>query len=261
VHTRYHVTGGVTPSHEWVEGFLDYYFLTGRAEGLEAARLVAENILRHMERPNMRRPGAAAVREGGWALRAMVGMWLGTGEPQWRDEARRIAEMFLDWQEEYGAMLAPYTSHTMPRVPFMVALTLNSLARYLLVEKDEGIERLIVETVDDMLDHCLGPDGIFYYKELPSLRRVAPTPHMLEALAYAGRITGKDEYLKVAARQFALMGGSAGGGGGRKYADDSGAVITGEGGGRGFASAYTSVLIFAGEATKRGLLDWYEYPF
>lgn len=261
VHTRYHVTGGVTPSHEWVEGFLDYYFLTGRAEGLDAARSVAENILRHMERPNMRRPGAAAGREGGWALRAMVGMWLGTGESKWRDEARRIAEMFLDWQAEYGAMLAPYTSHTMPRVPFMVALTLNSLARYLLVEEDERIERLIVETVDDMIEHCLGPDGIFYYKELPSLRRVAPTPHMLEALAYAGRITGKDEYLKVAARQFALMGGSAGGGGGRKYADDSGAVIAGEGGGRGFASAYTSVLIFAGEAAKRGLLDWYEYPF
>ena len=76
LNNRYHVTGGVTPSHEWTEGLLDYYSYTGRREGLEGARSVAENILRHMAQPRMREPGASSVREGGWALRAMVGMWL-----------------------------------------------------------------------------------------------------------------------------------------------------------------------------------------
>ncbi|MBN1815386.1 MAG: hypothetical protein JXA14_26375, partial [Anaerolineae bacterium] len=56
-HTRYHVIGKVMPSHEWTEGFLDYYFLTGRTEALEAARMVAENILRHMARPELSTPG------------------------------------------------------------------------------------------------------------------------------------------------------------------------------------------------------------
>jgi hypothetical protein len=46
-----------------------------------------------------------------------------------------------------------------------------------------------------------------------------------------------------------------------KYVDDSGAVISGGGGGRIFADKYTSILIYAGAATPLGLLDWYEYPY
>ena len=46
-----------------------------------------------------------------------------------------------------------------------------------------------------------------------------------------------------------------------KYADASGAVISGEGGGRIFADKYTSLLLYAGAATPLGFLDWYEYPF
>lgn len=262
IHTRYHVTGGVTPSHEWTEGLLDYYFLTGRREGLEGARSVAENIMRHMAQPRMREPGASSVREGGWALRAMVGMWLGTGEERWKTEARRLVDMYLDWFDRYGALLAPYTSHSMPRVTFMISLTVNSFARYLLIEDDERIKALIVETVDDMLEHCIGPDGISYYKELPSLRRTAPTLHLLEALTHAYRIAGDVKYMQVATRHFAALANQPTGGRARaKYVDDSGAVISGEGGGRNFADKYTSILIYAGAAAQLDLLDWYEYPY
>ena len=265
IHTRYHVTGKVTPSHEWTEGLLDYYFLTGRSEALEGARSIAENILRHLQRPEMRTPGATSVREGGWAMRALIGMYIGTGEERWRDEARKLANLYLDWYEEYGALLAPYTSHSMPRVPFMISLTVNSFVRYLLVEDDAElvarIQRLIIETVDDMLEHCIGPDGIVYYKELPSLRRTAPTYHLLEALTHTYRITGDDSYLKMAVRQFAAMGDDVGVQRRAKYVDSSGAVIDGEGGGRIFADKYISVLLFAGAVTPLGMLDWYAYPF
>ena len=262
IHTRYHVTGRATPSHEWTEGLLDYYFLTGRQEGLDGARSVAENIMRHMAQPHMQQPGATSVREGGWALRAMVGMWLGTGEEKWKQEAGRLIEMYLDWYTAYGSLLAPYTSHSMPRVTFMISLTLNSFARYLLIEEDERVKKLIVESVDDMLAHCIGPDGISFYKELPSLRRTAPTLHLLEALTHAYRITGRIDYLEVATRHFAAMvDGPVGMTSRKKVADDSGAVIVGEGGGRIFADKYTSILTYAGTAAPLGLLDWYEYPY
>lgn len=265
IHTRYHVTGGASPSHEWTEGLLDYYFFTGRREALDAARSVAENILRHLERPHMKTPGETSVREGGWALRALVGMWIGTGEDRWRDEARKLVTMYLDWFDRYGALLAPYTSHSMPRVPFMISLTVNSFARYLLIEPEgdlaERVKALIVATVDDLLAHCLGPDGVAYYKELPSLRRTAPTYHLLEALTHAYRITGDARYLKIATRQFAAAGVETFARERPKYADDSGAVIDGEGGGRPFADKYTSLLLYAGAATPLGLLDWYEYPY
>ena len=262
IHTRYHATGKCTPSHEWTEGFLDYYFLTGRRESLEAAISVGENILRHMELPTMRQPGEASAREGGWALRAYVGLWLGTGEQRWRDEAQRLIEMFLAWHDEFGALLARYTSHTMPRVPFMISLTVNSFARYLLIEDDERVKRLIVAVMDDLIEHCLGPDGVFYYKELPSLQTSAPTPHVLEALTYAWRISGDERYLQVATNTFAaLMANLEGKENSPKFADPSGAVIDGVGGGRIFADKYTSLILYAGAATPLGLLDWYEYPY
>ncbi len=262
IHTRDHVTGNVIPSHEWIDGFLDYYFLTGRAEALQIVNGIAENIMRHMATPEMRSFGSASVREAGWALRAMVGMYLGTGEARWQVEAKRIVDMFLGWQEAYGALLAPYTSHSMPRVPFMISLTVNSFARYLLIEDNARIKTLIVETMDDLLAHCLGPDGILFYKELPSLQRAAPTPHALEALTHAYRITGNKDYLKVATRQFAaLVDKPSAGKQGGKYLDPSGAVVDGKGGGRNFADKYSSILVFASEAAALGYLDWYDYPF
>ena len=185
-----------------------------------------------------------------------------TGEERWRREAERLVDLYLSWYDEYGALLAPYTSHSMPRVVFMIALTVNSFARYLLIDDNPRIRRLIVDNVDDMIAHCLGPDGIPYYKELPSLRRPAPTPHLLESLAYAYRYTGEVKYLKLATRVFpALERGEATAHGTAKFVDESGAVIAGHGGGRIFASTYPSVLLYAAEAAPAGLLDWYEYPY
>jgi len=226
------------------------------------AREVGENILRHMDLPWMREPGEAAVREGGWALRAMIGLYLGTGEARWKDEARKLVEMFLDWREKYGALLAPYTSHSMPRVTFMISLTACSFARYLLLEDDERVNRLIIETMDDLIEHHLGPDGIGMYKELPSLQFTNPTMHFVEALTHAYRITGEERYLKVATRQFASFEESL-----RsnlvapKRVDSSGAVIYGEGGGRVFDDKYTCLALYAGEAAAQGFLDWFEYRF
>ena len=262
LHTRYHVTGRVIPSHEWTEGLLDYYFLTGRREGLEAAHSIAENILRQMETPEMQQPGNDQVREGGWALRAMVGMWLATGEERWRAEAAKLVELFLNWAADKGALLAPYTSHTMPRVPFMIALTVSSLGRYLLIDDDARIKKLIVEVMDDLIEHCIGADGLFYYKELPSLGCTAPTPHVLDALTYSYRITGERSYLEIAARHLAAMvGPRTGHPGFVKKIDKSGAIVGSPGDGRTFAENYLSILLFASEAAPLGMLDWLQYPF
>ena len=262
IHTAYHGTGGVTPSHEWTNGFLDYYFWTGRQEGLDGARSVAANIMRHLREPRMLEPGQAAVRESGWALRAMVAMYMATGEQQYLDEAKHIVELFLAWLDEFGGLLAPYTSHSMPRVPFMISLTVNSFARYLLVADDERVKELVLKTVDDMLEHCMGADGIPYYKELPSLRRSAPTSHLLEALTHAYRFSGDSQYLKIATRVFAALSeGSVEAPRGPKFIDSSGAVIGNMGGGRVFASTFPSILVYACQAGPEGFLDWYEYPY
>ncbi len=263
VHSAYHVTAGVTPSHEWVDGLLDYYYLTGRREGLDAARSVAGNIIRHTARPAFRTEGETSTRENGWALRAMVSMYLGTGEREYREEAARIAELFIRWHGKFGGLLAPYTDHSMPRVVFMNSITGNSLAHYLLIEDDGRVKSLIIAIADDLIAHCLSPDGIFYYKELPSLRTISsPTPHVMELLAHAFRISGDRRYLEIATRQFAARVDRpvTAKDSGPKRLDESGAVIRGNGDGRNFAYVYTSIIQYAAAAASQGLLDWYEYP-
>ena len=108
----------------------------------------------------------------------------------------------------------------------------------------------------------MGPDGIFYYKELPSLRRPAPTVHMVEALTHAYHLTGDSDYLKLALRQFdAILARETGSNRhGPKRVDDDGAVMRGSGGGRIFATSYTSLIAFVASAQRAGLLDMYEYP-
>jgi len=262
IHSADHVTGGVTPSHEWVDGLLDYYYLTGRIEGLEAAKSVADNIMRHVSRPALRREGETSTRENGWALRAFVTMYLATGEERYRKEAKRIVGLFLSWFDRFGGLLAPYTDHSMPRVVFMNAITGNSLARYLMIEEDERVKALVVRIADELIEHCLGPDGVFYYKELPSLRLPHTSPHALELLAHAYRLTGRETYLKVATRQFAVLAERPPRvASGPKVLDPSGALISGHGNGRSFAYSYEPTIIYAAQATEKGLLDWYEYPF
>jgi hypothetical protein len=262
IHSAHHVTGRVIPSHEWVEGFLAYYHFTGRQEGLDAAYMVAENLLRHLALPHMQDPGSAQAREGGWALRAMVAMFQETGEPRFRQAATALAELFLDWRDQFGGMLAPYTSHSLPRVPFMISIALNSLARYLLIQDDERIRALIVEMANDMLTHCLGPDGVLYYKELPSLRRFAPTVHAIEALTHAYRFSGERRFLTAALRQFVAYFDRAPSytGAGVKRPDENGGVIQGSGGGREFAASYTSLITFVASAVREQMLGVFEYP-
>ncbi len=147
------------------------------------------------------------------------------------------------------------------RVPFMISIALNSLARYLLVDDDDLIKRLIVQTADDMLEHCLGPDGVLYYKELPSLCRPAPTVHAVEALTHAYRLGGERRFLQAALRQFVAYFDQPAAVRvvGAKRPDEDGAVIQGSGG-REFAASYASLITFIASAVREGLLTDFEYP-
>ena len=162
IHTAGHVTGGVTPSHEWTEGLLDYYHLTGKREAREKAISIADNMIRHLESPKFSRAGGQQARETGWAMRGLIAVYIETREEKYLDACRRIAEQFIEWKEKWGALLAPYTAHTLVRVPFMISIAINALHRYYTATGDDRIPSLIVEEMGDLLDHCVMPDGRFF---------------------------------------------------------------------------------------------------
>ena len=246
VHTTGHVTGGVTPSHEWTEGLLDYYHMTGKREGYEKAISIADNILRHLESPKFSQTGGFSARETGWAMRGLIAVYNETKDEKYLDACRQIAEQFLEWRKDFGSFLAPYTSHTLVRVPFMIAIAVNALYRYYEATGDDRIPNLIVEEMSDLLDHCVMPDGRFFYKELPSLHRRSDFTLQMESLVYAYKFSGdprfRDHILKMLAPMLAQ---SSGGGGGKRIVKDiAGDTVLFDGSGpKGFAFFYIPFMV------------------
>ncbi len=244
IHTAGHVTGGVTPSHEWTEGLLDYYHFTGKQEALEKAISIADNIIRHLESPKFKDAGGFAARETGWAMRGLIGVYQETREQKYLTACDQIAEQFMEWKREWGAFLAPYTSHTKIRVPFMISIAVNALARYHSVTGDDRVAALIVDEMRDLLDHCVMPDGRFFYKELPSLNKRAGGPREMEALCHAFRLSGDRRFLDQVQLMMNGMlqnGLGGGGGGGKSIAGDG--IVMGGAGPKGFASFYVPFMV------------------
>ena len=196
-HSAHHTNGEITPSHEWVEGLLDYYHQTGDIAALEGAIGIGENILRILKTPKFQTTGGLSARETGWALRTIVALYKETHDKKWLKPADSIVDDFEDWKNEYGGWLAPYTDHTIIRVPFMISIAVNSLMRYYRIKPQERIKSMILSAVYDMVENCIMENRLFYYKELPSLRRLGNNPLVLEALCYAYELSGDIELLKA----------------------------------------------------------------
>ena len=196
-HSARHVTGGVTPSHQWVEGLIDAYHFFGDRDAWDAALGVGDNILRQRAMPQYRDPGNASTRDMGWALRALLALHRETGEHRYLDAARPIVELFRRWHAELPGLLAPYTDHSLVRVNFMNALTLVSLARYYRYAPDQALKKLILEATGDLVRNGRNANGLFYYKELPSLKHQGATLLPLQLLAEAYRLSGDRRYLEA----------------------------------------------------------------
>lgn len=143
-----------------------------------------------------------------------------------------------------GGWLAPYTDHTAIRVPFMIAVAVGSLMRYYRVRPAEHIRGMILEAMDDLLEHALLPSGLFYYKELPSLRRASLNPIVLEALAYAYELSLDPRYIEAGIPLFqAIIAQSGAVGGGKTIVED--AVLCNGTSPKIFAQSHYPTALFA----------------
>ncbi len=203
-HTAGHVINGVMVcSHEWVEGLLDYYHLTGDERGLETAIGIGENVNRLLDMPMYAKAGEANARETGWALRTLTALYVETGDRKWLLKCEKILKDFKIWEEQYGHWLAPYTDNTIIRVGFMISVAIGSLMRYYRQFPDEQLKGLILRAVDDMIENCYVEEwGIFYYKELPSLSRLGTNTLLLEAMTIAYDLSGDSKYLRYGLETF-----------------------------------------------------------
>ncbi|MCR5216464.1 MAG: glycoside hydrolase family 127 protein [Lachnospiraceae bacterium] len=252
-HTMGHCKDGVMVcSHQWVEGLIDCYHFTGNERALNTAIGIGENILRLLETPMYQVSGESNARETGWALRTLVALYAETGEERWVKKCRWIIGHFKEWQEEYGEWVAPYTDNTTIRVGFMISVAVGSLMRYYRIFKEEDVKELILSAIDDLVENCTLPTGIFYYKELPSLQRNGNNTLLLESMAIGYELTGDKKYLECGYKTFTREIKEVGNSMSKKIVED--AVLVGNNGTKNFAQCFIPLSFFYKSLLDAGML-------
>ena len=253
-HTAGHCKNGVMVcSHEWVEGLLDYYHFTGDERGYETAVGIGENVLRLLETPMYQVPGEANARETGWALRTLIALYVETNDKKWLTKCDWIIDSFKKWEEEYGDWLSPYTDNTAIRVGFMISVAVGSVMRYYRVFPREDVKQMLIHAVDDLVENCYMDNGLFYYKELPSLARNGNNTLLLESLAIAYELTGDASYLKYGLKTFRKTINEASGGAvGIKTITDDAVICKGDSG-KSFAQSFIPLTTYYNAISKNDM--------
>ncbi len=245
----------VACSHQWVEGLLDCYHLTGDKEFFDTAVGIGHNIQRLLEQPVFQKSGQANARETGWALRSLCALFKETNDRSWLEKCDWIVGHFHEWEDEYGLWLAPYTDNSAIRVVFMISIAMCSLMRYYRLDPKSETKAMMLRAVDDLLENARLDNGLFYYKELPSLKRLGNNPIILEALSYAYELTGDKKYLEAGLPTFEYIhttSSSVLAGMSKKAVED--ALICGGTGTKSFAQVMVPYCTFYTAASEEGLL-------
>lgn len=196
-HSVDHISGQPVPSHQWVEGFLDYYHLTGNPNGLESAMAIAQSLLELMKLPLYQKTQTTEPREIGWAMRTFMALYQETGDEQWLNACRPIVDVYVRWAEELGTWTTPYPDNFMDRVPFMIHVGVMGLFRYWEVTGEERVKATLLKVIDDMITNCYVPRlDTFFGKQSPSVRFLNLNGMVLETLAVAYRLSGDRSYLE-----------------------------------------------------------------
>lgn len=196
-HSVDHISGQPVPSHQWVEGFLDYYHMTGNPNGLEAAMSIGESLLELMKLPIYHATATVEPREIGWAMRTFITLYKETYEERWLEVCRSIIDVYIRWAKELGSWTTPYPDNYMDRVPFMMHVGIVGLYQYYEMRPDDEIKDTILTVVDDIIYHCYIPRAdVFFNKQYPAVRFLNINGMVLESLAIAYELSGDREYLK-----------------------------------------------------------------
>ncbi len=254
-HTNGHCKNGkIVCSHQWVEGLLDLYHLTGDVEAKRMAVGIGENVTRLLEAPMFQRGGRASARETGWALRTLTALYVETNDGRWLEKCDQIVGHFKEWRDEYGLWLSPYLENTAIRVVFMISVAVGSLMRYYRIRPNTEIKDMIIAAVDDLLENARLDNGLFYYKELPSLKRNGNNPLVLEALAAAYELTGDKKYLEAGLPTLGyVMTFRASGLPGGKKTVHGDAVLCGSASTKGFAQMFVPFASFLSACCRAGI--------
>ncbi len=163
------------PSHEWAEGLVDYYHLTGYERALRTAESIGDNVCRYIEDGQFDAIGTYALRELGWGLTAIAGCLRATNGDRYRRTGLRAVRILRRWADELGGFrdVSRYTDDggddslrplTVQRDAF-ISLTLNGLDRFYRASGEQEAKSLFLEQVEAQLKWFSSPAGWWEQRE------------------------------------------------------------------------------------------------
>ena len=200
------VSGQLTVSHTWVDGFLLHYFLTGDARSLETARMAADRWDSHYTRNY----DFINCRNNGWHLIHSMGMYYATYDRFYLNAAHIVADRTLERQDEDGGwsrMLVPGHCNCDPprhmgEAGFMIGILLEGLRLYHQATGDGRVAEAIIRGAQHLIDDMwLEEEGYFRYTSCP--HRGGGNSDMgqiLAGISYAWRLSGRPQFESVLSR-------------------------------------------------------------
>ena len=115
-HAGQHFIGCVYPSHQWAEGLLAYYYLSGDERARKAVISCADNHAWWAF--NLTDDVCCDGREAGMPLVNLAAAYRLTRDKRYIDAARHIIKsFFLKWEKKYGVFKYPYPQSWRRKAP------------------------------------------------------------------------------------------------------------------------------------------------
>lgn len=189
------VLTSVDTGHQWVEGLLSYYALSGDERALQAARGIGDCLVRLIDlgwtRPE---PGP---RNSGWPLIALTALYEFTGETRYLEGCRRIVSSVAAAQrpEGYWTIMLGFAPAF---CPWQNTVLLTGLGRFHQLTGDSQARALFLTGMRAVVELGRHPDGAFMYIDAPDYRWSYYSGLTREPFGYAYHLTGEVIFLKAA---------------------------------------------------------------
>jgi hypothetical protein len=194
-----HTIAGASAGHSWVEGMIDYWYLTGDPWAEEAVHELAGWYCDIVE---ANRYGAGGQERGpGWTLIAISALTNAIGGERLREAGWTVADWIINWQDPIrGVVSIPISEQPSYEggSTFMHGIVGRGLGRWYDVTGDPQVKDAVVGIAEWITTEPMGEPGTFWYKQSPqNSRRYGATDQCLTALSYAYDLTGDPWFAEV----------------------------------------------------------------
>ena len=206
-----HTAAGTSCGHSWVQGMIDYWFLTGDPWSGEVVRELAAW---YCERVETNSYGAGGQERGsGWVLIAVSALYGALQTDRLHGAGNSVAEWLIDWQDPMrGVISVPISEQPSYEggTSFMHGIVGRGLGRWYDVTGDERVRRACLGIAEWLTTEPMGPLARFWYKQSPrNSRRYGATSQCFTALTYAHTLSRDPWFGRVALALYRQTGASS----------------------------------------------------